>query len=108
MRKSTILNAMPTVHWLLSGVLAGAPAAPAQVASARQAAAAHEPTNGELARLYIEVGRELQALESKKGSLATVDLWPRYRWIRIDDAFMSADKRRTAWQVLEKIRTDSR
>jgi len=89
----------PPVH-----VLAPIPAVPAPPAHPP----AHEPTAAELAKLYALVGRELSALEAKKGTGATVDLWPRYRWIRIQDALATPEKRHEAWQLLETLRHDLR
>jgi serine/threonine protein kinase len=69
---------------------------------------AHEATAAELVKLYTQVGRELSALETNKGAAATDDLWPRYRWIRIQDALSTPDKRHEAWQLLEHLRHDLR
>ena len=65
-----------------------------------------EPTAAELAKLYGEVGRELSALETQRGLSATIDLWPRYRWIRINDMLASPEKRHETWQLLEHLRAD--
>jgi serine/threonine-protein kinase len=68
-------------------------------------ALAHDPTAQELALLYAAVGRELSALEARSAN-AAIDLWPRYRWIRINDALVNADKRRQAFELLERLRRD--
>ena len=53
------------------------------------------PSASELATLYAAVGRELKALDRSKGEDATIDLWPRYRWIRINEALGAAPAKRT-------------
>ena len=52
------------------------------------------PSPAALAGLYVSVGRQLEALSARKGETATIDLWPRYRWIRIDDAMGAPPARR--------------
>lgn len=66
---------------------------------------AHEPTAQELAQLYTTVGRELSALEAKSPYEA-IDLWPRFRWIRINDALVYAQKRHDTYLLLERLRRD--
>ncbi|MDB4953176.1 MAG: serine/threonine protein kinase [Myxococcales bacterium] len=64
------------------------------------------PTATVLAGLYGSVGRQLKALDAAKGDDATIDLWPRYRWIRINESLVTADKRRDAADMLTKLRED--
>jgi hypothetical protein len=52
------------------------------------------PSAVQLGKLYSSVGRELKTLEAKKGEDATIDLWPRYRWIRINDEMSASPERR--------------
>src|SRR5690606_37547631 len=66
------------------------------------------PTAAELAELYAALGRELRALEDAKGMAATLELWPRYRWIRINDWLATAERRSEAAQLLERLRADIR
>src|SRR5205085_2580915 len=68
--------------------------------------ATHDPTASELAQLYAAVGRELSALEAKKGANAAIDLWPRYRWIRINDALATQDLRTRTYEILQRLRKD--
>jgi hypothetical protein len=64
------------------------------------------PSASELADLYATVGRELSALETRRGTFAAIDLWPRYRWIRINDALQSLPKRIEGYDVLDKLRRE--
>jgi hypothetical protein len=66
------------------------------------------PSARELADMYAEVGRELRDADQTKGLAATADLLPRYRWIRLNDALATPDKRRAAYTMLEQIRADLR
>jgi serine/threonine-protein kinase len=54
------------------------------------------PSAAELAQLYAAVGRKLSALERAQGQDATLDLWPRYRNIRIQAVLVDADDRSDA------------
>ena len=81
------------------------PGTPITIAPYASPAAAHDPTALELAKLYTAVGRELSALEAKSSD-AAIDLWPRYRWIRINDALLDPNKRRQAFELLGRIRRD--
>jgi tRNA A-37 threonylcarbamoyl transferase component Bud32 len=64
------------------------------------------PTADEVAKLYGAVGRELRTLESAQGMDATIDLWPRYRWIRINDAMSTPEKRMQATVMLQRLQRD--
>ena len=64
------------------------------------------PTATELAQLYVKTARELTALERTRGIDAAIDLWPRFRWIRINDALVSLPKRVETVQILEQLRRD--
>jgi serine/threonine protein kinase len=70
------------------------------------APATEAPTANALAALYGSVGRELNSLDSAKGDDATIDLWPRYRWIRINDSIRTPDKRLLAAEMLGRLRED--
>ena len=71
-------------------------------------ARAKPPTAAEVAALYGALGRELKSLETEKGMQATLDLWPRYRWIRINDWIATPERRAEATQFLERLREDMR
>ena len=59
------------------------------------------------AALYASVGRELKSLDQRKGEDATLDLWPRYRWIRINDVLVAApDKRVDVATMLADLHRD--
>ena len=64
------------------------------------------PTAAEVANLYAVVGRELSALEAAKGMDATIDLWPRYRWIRINEWISTPERRAHIGELLERLRAD--
>jgi hypothetical protein len=59
-----------------------------------------------VAQLYGAVGRELKALDVRKGSTATSALWPRYLRIRINDALATPEKRAEAHRALSTLRTE--
>jgi hypothetical protein len=64
------------------------------------------PTAAEVARLYGVTGRELKALDDEKGMDATIELWPRYRWIRINEWIATPERRTQIAQELERLRVD--
>lgn len=64
------------------------------------------PTAAEIAKLYAVIGRELTALEATKGMDATIDLWPRYRWIRINEWITTPERRAHVVELLERLRAD--
>ena len=64
------------------------------------------PTATTLAALYGSVGRELKSLDAHQGEDATIDLWPRYRWIRINESIVTPDKRQRAADMLARLRED--
>jgi serine/threonine protein kinase len=66
------------------------------------------PTAAEVAQLYASLGRELKALEDAKGMESTLDLWPRYRWIRIHEWMASPERRTEVTAMLERLRADVR
>ncbi|NVB84761.1 MAG: serine/threonine protein kinase [Kofleriaceae bacterium] len=85
------------------------PVKPAQpiVAKTRLDAGVKEiPTAADVAKLYAVVGRELSALEATKGMEATIDLWPRYRWIRINEWITTPERRSHVSALLERLRLD--
>jgi len=71
-------------------------------------AVAMPPSATELATLYATVGRELTTLEQNRGMVATIDLWPRYRWIRINDAIATPEERVRTTVMLQHLRQDIR
>lgn len=64
------------------------------------------PSAAEVAKLYGAVGRELKALDIAKGLDATIELWPRYRWIRFNDWITTPEKRVQITRELERLRAD--
>jgi len=66
------------------------------------------PTAAEVATLYSALGRELKALEDAHGMDSTIELWPRYRWIRINDWLATPERRTEVAQLLERLRADAR
>ena len=62
----------------------------------------------EVAQLYVTVGRELVALDRARGQTATCDLWPRFRWIRINEYLTTPEKRMVAAELLDKLRDEIR
>jgi serine/threonine-protein kinase len=64
------------------------------------------PTAAHVAALYGSVGRSLGHLQQTKGSDATIDLWPRFRHIRINDAITTAESRVTTQSALRKLQKD--
>jgi hypothetical protein len=56
-----------------------------------------------LAQLYGSIGRSLKQLDDRLGQQATLDLWPAYRRIRINEALGSRDKRIAAYQILRDL-----
>ena len=64
------------------------------------------PSASELVSLYTSVGRNLRDLDRTRGDAATYDLWPRFRWIRINEYLASPDKRRVAADLLGHLATD--
>jgi serine/threonine protein kinase len=74
--------------------------------TATPAAPAGTPTASELAALYGRVGRDLRRLEARGGDEAVFDLWPRYRWIRINEVLTTPDKRANAARMLAELQTD--
>jgi hypothetical protein len=64
------------------------------------------PSASEVAQLYALVGRELKAYERDHGMEATIDYWPRYRWIRINEAIATPEKRNETFKMLSRLRSD--
>jgi serine/threonine-protein kinase len=64
------------------------------------------PSANEVAQLYALVGRALKAYERDHGMEATIDFWPRYRWIRINEAIATPEKRNETYKMLSRLRTD--
>jgi serine/threonine protein kinase len=78
------------------------------VGAGSAAKAVEPPTAAEVAKLYGAVGRELKTLDAKKGMEATIELWPRYRWIRINEWIATPERRVQIAQELERLRVDIR
>ena len=57
----------------------------------------------ELAQYYAAVGRKLSMLDRTHGQPATLELWPRYRRIRIQALLASSDDRRGGASELQAI-----
>jgi len=66
------------------------------------------PSAREVATLYATVGRDLKVLQDAKGLEATIELWPRYRWIRINEAIATPEKRAETATLLEGLVTEIR
>lgn len=64
------------------------------------------PTATEVAQLYAQVGRALKAYETDHGVDSAIDFWPRYRWIRINEAIATAEKRNETFKMLTRLRGD--
>ncbi|MBA2543351.1 MAG: hypothetical protein H0V17_27165, partial [Deltaproteobacteria bacterium] len=64
------------------------------------------PTAVEVADLYGAVGRSLGQLQQAKGSDATIDLWPRFRHIRINDGIATPTARADTRRVLQHLKRD--
>jgi hypothetical protein len=87
---------------------AGDPAPPAAGrARPATAGARAEPSALEVANLYASVGRELGAA-TRSDPDAVIDLWPRFRWIRVNDALVDPARRRPTVEMLERIRSELR
>jgi serine/threonine protein kinase len=80
------------------------PPAPVQkvVAPATPGPVSVVPTASEVADLYMRTGRAISAL-SKIDPERASELWPRYRWIRLNDAMSTREKRVEAARLLEKM-----
>jgi serine/threonine protein kinase len=61
---------------------------------------------GAVANLYGTVGRELKALDTKRGADIAQPMWQRFRQLRINDALQSAEKRAAAERMLSQLRKD--
>ena len=66
------------------------------------------PSAAEVATLYGALGRELKVLEDAHGMESTIDLWPRYRWIRINEWLGTPERRAKVARILEQLRSDAR
>ena len=64
------------------------------------------PSAADVAALYGTVGRALGHLQQNKGSDATIDLWPRFRHIRINDAIATAESRSETHRALRQLQRD--
>lgn len=62
-----------------------------------------EPSALEVAKRYRAIGRRLAVLEGKLGPQRTLDLWSRYRRIRITAAMSSQDVRNRAAAALDRL-----
>ncbi len=66
----------------------------------------YDTSGAGVAQLYGTVGRELKALDTRRGSAATSALWPRYLRIRINDALTTPEKRAEAHRALTALRSE--
>ena len=102
------IDSAPIVAQATRKPVTGKPKLPATPPSPRlqpSATSSSAPTVSELATLYARVGRELSNA-SKRDSTATIDLWPRYRWIRFMDAVKSPAKREATVAILQRLQAD--
>ncbi len=65
------------------------------------------PSVQQLAELYTRTGRALKDA-AEKDKNATLDLWPRYRWVNFMDAIKTPEKRAEAAALLEKLLADTK
>ena len=61
------------------------------------------PSAAELAQYYASIGRKLGMLEKTHGQPATLELWPRYRRIRIQALLSKPDDRRAGTTELRAV-----
>jgi hypothetical protein len=83
-------------------VAVAAPAPPVQTETPAPA----PPTATAVAELYGAIGRGLKRLDQVRGLDATIDLWPRYRTLRINDLLVHPEQRTRAAQLLEELRVE--
>ncbi len=62
----------------------------------------------ELVTIYTAVGRDIEALRSKKGDESISEIQPRYRLVNLNDAMATPAKRDAAFEVLAKLQHDIR
>jgi serine/threonine protein kinase len=65
-----------------------------------------DTSSATVANLYGVVGRELKALDDKRGSEIAQPMWHRFRVLRINDALQTPEKRAAAERVLSQLRKD--
>ncbi|MEO8701913.1 MAG: serine/threonine-protein kinase [Kofleriaceae bacterium] len=71
-----------------------------------EVAAPAEPTANEVAQHYARVARAIDGLQKTRGRDATIELWPRFRYIRIQEAITTAPLRREASKLLAQLERD--
>jgi hypothetical protein len=79
------------------------PAIPVNPPTTSTPPAPPEPTARSVAEHYASVGRALKRLDTARGQDATLDLWPRYRLIRINAAIASRDSRDATTKALVQL-----
>jgi eukaryotic-like serine/threonine-protein kinase len=67
---------------------------------------ASDPTSALVAEHYAAVGRALTRLQARRGTDATFDLWPRFRFIRIQQAIATLEQRLEATRLLDALDRD--
>ena len=63
-------------------------------------------TANQVATQYAAVGRALLELQNQHGAATTVDLWPRYRIIKLSDAMSTPQHRTEAMAVLSALSSE--
>jgi serine/threonine-protein kinase len=80
-----------------------APTVPQRVPPPPAAGPYVTPSAAELARYYAVIGRKLAQLDHAHGQPATLELWPRYRRLRIQSLLANPDDRRAGAAELRTI-----
>lgn len=65
-----------------------------------------ELTAAMVAEQYAQVGRALSRLRQTHGQDATIDLWPRFRYIHLNEALVRDDRRREAANILDTLHAE--
>ncbi len=65
-----------------------------------------DTSSATVANLYGIVGRELKALDTKRGADVAQPMWGRFRQLRINDALQTLEKRAAAEKMLSQLRRD--
>ena len=69
-------------------------------------ATAPDTSSTTVANLYGIVGRELKALDTKRGPDVAQPMWGRFRQLRINDALQTPENRAAAEKMLSQLRRD--
>ncbi|MGE0397279.1 MAG: serine/threonine-protein kinase [Kofleriaceae bacterium] len=65
-----------------------------------------DTSSAAVANLYGTVGRELKALDLKRGADIAQPMWQRFRQLRINDALVTPEKRAAAERMLSQLRRE--